>query len=66
MIDYNRYDILRLPEYDGKSIDAIRVVFPKDKVNEGLALAEPIFNKGYKVFFRLLILLDILTRKLFH
>ena len=52
MIDYNRYDILRLPEYDGKSIDAIRVVFPKDKVNEGLALAEPIFNKGYKVFFQ--------------
>lgn len=52
MIDYNRYNIFALPEYDGKSIDAIRVVFPKDKVDEGLALGEIICNKGYKVFFQ--------------
>lgn len=52
MIDYDRYDINRLPPYDGKSIDAIRVVFPKNKVNEGLALAKPIRERGYKVFFQ--------------
>lgn len=34
MIDYNRYDIEQLPMCDGRSIDAIRVVFPKDKVDE--------------------------------
>ena len=52
MIDYNRYDINNLPFYDGNSIDAIRVVFPKDKIDEGLALADPIRNRGYKVFFQ--------------
>jgi 4-hydroxy 2-oxovalerate aldolase len=31
MIDYNRYDVSALPPYDGKSIDAIRVVFPLGK-----------------------------------
>lgn len=52
MIDYNRYDLKQLPKCDGKSIDAIRVVFPKDKVDEGLALAEPIRQKGYKIYFQ--------------
>lgn len=52
MIDYNRYDLSQLPDYDGKSVDAIRVVFPKDKVDEGLSLVEPIRNKGYKVFLQ--------------
>ncbi len=52
MIDYNRYDLSQLPPCDGKTIDAIRVVFPRDKVDEGLALAEPIRQKGYQVFFQ--------------
>ena len=52
MIDYNRYDITQLPVYDGKSVDAIRVVFPRDKVDEGIALVEPIRKKGYRVFLQ--------------
>lgn len=52
MIDYNRYDINRLPVCDGETIDAIRIVFPKDKVAEGLALVKPIREKGYKVFLQ--------------
>jgi 4-hydroxy 2-oxovalerate aldolase len=52
MIDYNRYDISRLPLCDHFSIDAIRVVFPKNKVDEGLALVEPIREKGYKVYLQ--------------
>lgn len=52
MIDYNRYNLENLPPCDGRTIDAIRVVFPKDKVDEGLALAEPIRKKGYRVFFQ--------------
>lgn len=52
MIDYNRYDLSQLPECDGKSIEAIRIVFPQDKVDEGLALVKPIREKGYKVFLQ--------------
>lgn len=52
MIDYNRYDDSALPAYDGKSIDAVRVVFPHGKHNEGIAIGERIRQKGYKVFFQ--------------
>ena len=52
MIDYNRYDCSQLPECDGETIDAIRVVFPKDKVAEGVALVDVIRNKGYKVYLQ--------------
>lgn len=52
MIDYNRYDVSRLPECDGSTIDAIRVVFPKDHMKDGMALAEPIRKKGYRLFYQ--------------
>ena len=52
MIDYNRYDCSQLPQCDGETIDAIRVVFPKDKVAEGVALVDVIRNKGYKVYLQ--------------
>ena len=34
MIDWDRYDLSNLPECDGESIDAIRVVFPYNKFRE--------------------------------
>lgn len=52
MIDWDRYDLSNLPEYDGKSIDAIRVVFPQNKFREGIALGKIIKEKGYKVYFQ--------------
>ena len=52
MIDWDRYDLSTLPEYDGKSIDAIRVVFPHGKCREGIALAKIIREKGYSVYFQ--------------
>lgn len=52
MIDYNRYDDSVLPECDGKSIDAIRVVFPHGKHNEGIAIGNRIAKKGYKIFYQ--------------
>ena len=52
MIDWDRYDPDYLPPYDGKSIDAIRVVFPKDKFREGIACGKVIKEKGYKLFFQ--------------
>lgn len=52
MIDWDRYDLEYLPECDGKSIDAIRVVFPHGKHKEGIAVGEKIAAKGYKVYFQ--------------
>jgi len=52
MIDWDRYDLDYLPDNDGKSIDAIRVVFPVDKFHEGLEVGKKIKEKGYRVFFQ--------------
>lgn len=52
MIDWNRYDVNILPQNDGKSIDAIRVVFPREYFNEGIEIGRKILEKGYDVFFQ--------------
>lgn len=52
MIDWDRYDVSQLPDYDGRSIDAIRVVFPHGKHREGISVGEKIKAKGYKVFYQ--------------
>lgn len=52
MIDWDRYDTDQLPKYDGKSIDAIRIVFPHGKHREGIQVGERIREKGYKVLFQ--------------
>ncbi len=52
MIDWNRYDTSILPNYDGKSIDAIRVVFPLGKLKEANEVGVEIRKKGYKVLFQ--------------
>ena len=52
MIDWDRYDVKNLPEYDGKSVDAIRVVFPLGKHREGILVGKEIRSKGYRVFFQ--------------
>ena len=52
MIDWDRYDTSFLPQYDGKSIDAIRVVFPYGRYKEAIKIGEEIRQKGYGVFFQ--------------
>jgi len=52
MIDWDRYDLDNLPDYDGNSIDAVRVVFPHGKHREGIAVASKVKEKGYKVFLQ--------------
>lgn len=52
MIDWDRYDLSQLPEYDGRSADAIRVVFPHGRHREGMSVGRAIMEKGYKVFFQ--------------
>lgn len=52
MIDWDRYDLSYLPPYDGRSLDAIRVVFPHGKHKEGIAVGKEIAKKGYQVYFQ--------------
>ena len=52
MIDWDRYDLSNLPECDGSSIDAIRVVFPYNKFREGIKVGTEVLKKGYTLFFQ--------------
>ena len=52
MIDWDRYDLSYLPQCDGKSLDAIRVVFPHGKHKEGITVGKEIAKKGYQVYFQ--------------
>lgn len=47
---HNRYDIDKLEDYDGRTIDAIRVTFHDYDIDEGLAFIEKAKKKGYRVF----------------
>ena len=52
MIDWDRYDLSQLPDNDGKSIDGIRIVFPRDHFKEAIPLGYVVKEKGYKLFFQ--------------
>ncbi len=52
MIDWDRYDLDTLPPCDGRSIDAVRVVFPHGKHREGMEVGRQIKEKGYRVLFQ--------------
>ena len=52
MIDWDRYNLEHLPVYDGTSMDAIRVVFPRGKHRQGIEVGRRIREKGYQVFFQ--------------
>lgn len=52
MIDWDRYNTDQLPKYDGRSIDAVRVVFPHGKHQQGIEVGKRIREKGYKVLFQ--------------
>lgn len=49
MIDYGRYDLNKLSNYDGTSINTIRLVFPKEKFEEAIEFSSKIKEKGYKL-----------------
>lgn len=47
---HNKYDVEKLEEYDGRTIDAVRVTFHDYDIDEGLAFIKRVKDKGYKVF----------------
>lgn len=52
MMDYGRYDIDNLSDYDGKSVDAVRLVFSKENFEDALEYSKLIQKKGYKLFLQ--------------
>lgn len=52
MIDCGNYDVDKVPLYDGKSLDAIRIAFHKSKLERAIRDAEKLIEKGYKVFLQ--------------
>lgn len=58
MINYGEFDINNLPNYDGTSIDGIRVAFHKGNLVEALEMCEQIQDKGYKVFIQAMVSLS--------
>lgn len=55
MINYGEYPLEELPDYDGTSVDGIRVAFHKCDRWEALRFCEGIQNKGYKVFVQAMV-----------
>lgn len=49
LVDYGKYDLKYLSEYDGFSIDAIRVCFKHHEIDQVLEYAAKIRAKGYQV-----------------
>lgn len=52
MIDYGRYSVEKLTNYNGKGVDALRDCFFKKDRFEAMRLAQEIIHKGYKVYIQ--------------
>lgn len=52
MIDWDRYDLANLPVYNGKSVDAIRIVFPHGRHKESIEIGRKVREKGYRILFQ--------------
>lgn len=50
MMNYGEYDIENIPDFDGSSIDGIRIAFHKKDLDESLEICKRIKEKGYLVF----------------
>ena len=58
MVNYGEFELEQLPEYDGSSVDGIRVAFHKKDRYEALRFCEGIKSKGYKVFIQAMVSLN--------
>lgn len=58
MMNYGEYNLEDIPDYDGTSIDGIRVAFHKKDMVSALEFCEKIKRKGYKVFIQAMVSLN--------
>lgn len=52
MIDWNRYDLDRLPEHVPGTPEIIRLVFPREHAAEAIPLGRKIRERGYTLFYQ--------------
>lgn len=52
MFNYGKYNLEKLCEYNGKSIDAVRIVFKKENFEQAVEYSRIIKDKGYKLFMQ--------------
>lgn len=55
MMNYGEYNMENLPDYDGSSIDGIRLAFHKKNLTEALEVCKIIVRKGYKLFIQAMV-----------
>ncbi|MDR0683005.1 MAG: hypothetical protein LBG15_14325 [Dysgonamonadaceae bacterium] len=64
MIDYGRYDLAKLTEFDGRTIDGIRDCFFKKDRFKAIDAAKEIMDKGYNVYIQPVDILGYTDREL--
>ncbi|MDR2993004.1 MAG: aldolase catalytic domain-containing protein [Bacillus cereus] len=52
MACYGEYSLENLSDYDGTSIDGVRVTFHYNEIDDALAFCQQIKDKGYKIFIQ--------------
>lgn len=52
MINYGEYNSKDIPDFDGSSVDGIRVVFHKQDAKEALNFCRELSSKGYMLFIQ--------------
>lgn len=55
LADYGKFDPDILPDYDGTSVDGLRIAFHKKDMREALEICRRIKAKGYKVFVQAMV-----------
>lgn len=58
MINFGEYSISEIPEYDGTSVDGIRVAFHKKDLAPAMEFCREIKDKGYLVFIQAMVSLS--------
>ena len=58
MTNYGEYEADDIPEWDGSSVDGLRVAFHKKDLLPALELCKGIQQKGYKVFIQAMVSLN--------
>lgn len=66
MMNYGEYNIEDLPDYDGTSIDGIRIAFHKKNLFEALEMGKEIVRKGYKLFIQAMVSLCYTDEEFLH
>lgn len=66
MMNYGEYNMDELPDYDGSSIDGIRLAFHKKNIYEALEICKDIVKKGYKLFIQAMVSLCYSDEEFLH